>query len=262
MSRQNYYKQKIRISERKIDSDFILTQVRKERYFQPCIGCRKLLYLLKDILNENGVSLGRDRLFDLLREHNLLVKKKKKTVKTTNSRHNLPIIPNLIKDIEVTTPNQVWCSDLTYIRTADSFMYAALITDMRSRKIIGAHIGDSLESVGCIKALDMAAKTIKSGQKIIHHSDRGCQYACHEYHAKLKEYNISQSMTEANHCYENAMAERVNGILKHEFELDYKFKTKKQAIDAFYQAVEIYNYRRPHISLNYKTPAEVFKGAA
>ena len=261
MSRQNYYKHKIKVFERSIDSDFILKQVRKERYFQPCLGCRKLLYLLNDVLKDNGISLGRDRFFDLLREHGLLIEKKKKRPRTTDSRHNLPLTPNLIKDIKITAPNQVWCSDLTYIRTDENFMYAALITDMHSRKIVGMHIGDSLESIGCVKALEIAAKTILPGQRVIHHSDRGCQYCCHQYMDKLNEYNILASMTEANHCYENAMAERVNGILKQEFELDQKFRTKKQAIAAFYQAIEIYNNRRPHMSLNYRTPAEVFKNA-
>jgi putative transposase len=192
----------------------------------------------------------------------MLIEKKKSTPKTTNSRHCLPVFHNLVKDIEITAPNQVWCSDLTYIRTDENFMYAALITDMYSRKIVGAYIGDSLESIGCLEALDKALSDLPKYKYPIHHSDRGTQYCCHAYFNKLKERKLSVSITEVNHCYENAMAERVNGILKQEYELDSTFKTKKQAETAFYQAIHLYNTRRPHMSLDYCIPAEVHERAA
>lgn len=236
--------------------------VQEERCIQPRIGGKKLYKLLKCKLEEHGIFLGRDRFFDLLRENHLLVERKKSSPKTTNSRHSLPVFHNLVKGTKVTKSNQVWVSDITYLRTDEGFMYAAIITDMFSRKIIGTHVGDSLEALGCIEALEMAAKTLKPGQQPIHHSDRGCQYCCHAYVDKLNEYKVSISMTEINHCYENAMAERVNGILKQEYELDQTFRTKEQAKMTFDQSVEIYNNRRPHMSLNYRIPAEVYEEAA
>jgi transposase InsO family protein len=139
----------------------------------------------------------------------------------------------------------------------EGFMYAPLVTDLSSKKIVGEHIGDNLEACGCIAALDKALLELPAGKHPIHHSDRGTQYCCHDYVNRLQGRGLQISMTEENHCYENAVAERVNGILKDEFNLDYIFKTKNQAKTAFYQAVNIYNYRRPHMSLNYKCPAEV-----
>jgi putative transposase len=262
MSRQNYYAKRKRRVKEQIEEDLVLTLVKSERRIQSRIGSRKLLFLLKDDLNKNGVYIGRDRFFDLLRNNGLLIEKKKSKPRTTNSRHCLPVFRNLIKDTEITGPNQAWCSDLTYIRTGEGFMYASLITDMHSRKIVGAHIGDSLETYGCIAALDKALSTLPEDRKPIHHSDRGSQYCCHEYVKRLKNKSLPVSMTEINHCYENAMAERVNGILKQEYGLDYVFTTKEQTVKAFYEAIHIYNYRRPHMSLNYRKPAEVHEEAA
>ncbi len=261
MSRENFYKVRRNRKKHEIDADFVVSSVHSERRFQPRIGGRKLHYLLSEPLAEAKIFLGRDRLFGILRDYNLLVPRKKSEHKTTNSRHCLPVFHNLIKDMEVTGPNQVWVSDLTYIRTWEGFMYAALITDLYSKKIVGAHIGDNLEACGCIAALDKALLDIPSGVHPIHHSDRGSQYCCHEYVNRLHDNGLSISMTEENHCYENAVAERVNGILKDEFGLDYTFKTKAQAEAAFYQAVDIYNYRRPHLSLKYRFPADVHKQA-
>jgi len=141
-------------------------------------------------------------------------------------------------------------------------MYASIITDLYSRKIIGAHIGDNLEACGCIAALEKALLSLPVNKYPIHHSDRGSQYCCHEYVNMLKSKGLSISMTEENHCYENAVAERVNGILKDEFYLDQTFRTKAQAEETFYQAVYVYNYMRPHLSLCYKCPAEVHKQTA
>lgn len=141
-------------------------------------------------------------------------------------------------------------------------MYASLITDMASRKIVGAHIGDNLDARGCVSALEKALANLPYDKHPFHHSDRGSQYCCHEYVERLMRRKIPISMTEENHCYENAMAERVNGILKQEYELDQTFITKEQAMSAFYQAVYLYNHKRPHLSLNYKTPEEAHSGAA
>lgn len=240
-----------------MDEELILELVKQERRLQPRLGGRKLLHLLHGDLKEAGVSIGRDRFFELLAESDLLVVPKPGTPHTTNSRHSLPVFRNLLSGKELNRPNEAWVSDLTYIRTDEGFLYAALITDAYSRKIIGAHIGDSLEAEGCLCALEQALKTLPKGQKPIHHSDRGCQYCCHEYVERLLSRELTVSMTEVMHCYENAQAERVNGILKQEYELDRRFCTKAQAKKAFEQAVWLYNHRRPHLKLSYRFPADV-----
>jgi len=258
MSRQNYYAHRKRRAKLLIDEELILSLVRRERREQPRLGTRKVLTLIKNELEENNACLGRDRFFDLLRPNDLLIERKKSFIpKTTNSRHSLPVFRNLIKETEATAPNQIWVSDLTYIRTEEGFIYGALITDAYSRKIVGAYAGYTLEAEGCINALNGAIKELPENRFPIHHSDRGCQYCCHSYVDILQKRNLSVSMTEENHCYENAMAERVNGILKQEYGLDYTFPTKEQAVTAFYEAVNLYNNRRPHMSLNYMIPAIV-----
>jgi transposase InsO family protein len=262
MSRQNYYAARRLRQRREVDESLIVELVKRERRLQPRLGGRKLLRLLRADLHEAQVSVGRDRFFEVLAEHDLLVARKPKRVHTTNSRHNLPVFRNLLPDREPTGPNQVWVSDLTYIRTDEGFMYAAVIMDKFSRKIVGAHIGDSLEAQGCIEALEMALADLPANRFPIHHSDRGCQYCCHEYVRRLRDRGLSISMTEQNHCYENAQAERVIGILKQEYELDATFRTKRQAIRSFAQAVELYNHHRPHLSLNYAVPQQVHQRAA
>jgi putative transposase len=262
MSRQNYYAARRLRQSRQIDEALILQLVKRERRLQPRLGGRKLLYLLSADLEEAGVSIGRDRFFELLAESELLVIPKPGAPHTTNSRHSLPVFKNLLSGKELNGPNEAWVSDLTYIRTDEGFLYAALITDAYSRKIIGAHIGDSLEAEGCLCALEQALKTLPKGKRPIHHSDRGCQYCCHEYVERLLSSGLVVSMTEVMHCYENAQAERVNGILKQEYELDRRFCTKAQAKKAFEQAVWLYNHRRPHLKLGYRFPADVHKLAA
>ena len=262
MSRQNYYARRHQRHRRQIDAELVVALVQAERRRQPRLGGRKLLFLLRAQLTAAGVRLGRDRFFALLRAQGLLVKRKRGWPKTTNSRHSLPVFRNLVKELEVTAPDQVWVSDLTYLRTEEGFLYAALITDKYSRKIVGRHVGDSLESLGCQQALAMALAGLRADRYPIHHSDRGCQYCCHDYVELLAWRGLSISMTEALHCYENALAERVNGILKQEYELDGTFRTKQQARTAFQQAVALYNQRRPHLSLDYRTPDEVHSRAA
>jgi transposase InsO family protein len=262
MSRQNYYACERRRQRRVVDRDLVIELVNKERKVQPMIGTRKLMHMLGSEFEESGLKMGRDRMFDILREEDMLVTYRRTNVRTTNSRHSLPVFMNLIKDREATMPNQIWVSDLTYIRTDEGFMFAALITDIVSRKIVGYHISDSLESKGCLAALGMALKQLPSNRFPIHHSDRGCQYCCHEYVGQLMSRGLSVSMTEQNHCYENGLAERVNGILKTEYGLGSVYRTKEQSKRAFTQAVMVYNHRRPHLSLNYKTPSEVHEKVA
>lgn len=262
MSRQNYYAARRLRQRREIDEALIVELVRRERRMQPRLGGRKLLHLLRGDLDEANVRIGRDRFFEVLAENDLLVVRKPGRPRTTNSRHSLPVFRNLLEGRTLSAPNQAWVSDLTYIRTDEGFLYAALITDAYSRKIVGAHIGDSLEAEGCLAALEQALSDLPEGQHPIHHSDRGCQYCCHAYVERLQDRDLPISMTEIMHCYENAVAERVNGILKQEYEMDRTFRTKEQAQKGFKQAVWLYNHRRPHLKLNYRFPADVHLEAA
>ena len=262
MSRQNYYAARRLRQRREVDESMVVELVKRERRMQPRLGGRKLLHLVRPELDEAGVVIGRDRFFEVLAEHDLLVVRKPGRPHTTNSRHSLPVFHNLLAGRTFDAPNLAWVSDLTYIRTDEGFLYAALITDVFSRKIVGAHIGDSLEAEGCLAALDKALADLPSGMHPIHHSDRGCQYCCHAYVDRLQERKLSISMTEIMHCYENALAERVNGILKQEYELDRCFRTKAQAKKAFEQAAWLYNHRRPHLKLKYRFPADVHLEAA
>ena len=262
MNRQNYYSRRRQRQRREVDAGLVLQLVRDERRQQPRLGGRKLLCLVGSRLKAHGVEIGRDRFFRLLAENELLVERKPKQPRTTNSRHSLPVFHNQVEELTLTAPNQAWASDLTYLRTDQGFVFSALITDMFSRKIVGHFISDNLEAEGCLKALEMALKELPDGARPIHHSDRGCQYCCHLYVERLQKAGLGVSMTQEMHCYENALAERVNGILKQEYELDSTFRTKEQARVAFEQAVWLYNYRRPHMSLKYRFPAEVHQQAA
>jgi len=262
MSRQNYYAARRLRQRREVDEGMIVELVKRERRMQPRIGGRKLLHLLSPELAEAGVKVGRDRFFEVLAEADLLVVPKPGRPHTTNSRHCLPVFSNLLASRVLQAPNEAWASDLTYIRTDEGFLYASLITDAFSRKIVGYSIGDTLEAEGCLKALDLALSELSEDKHPIHHSDRGTQYCCHDYVDRLRSRNMPISMTEVMHCYENALAERVNGILKQEYEMDRTFRTKAQARVAFLQAVWLYNNRRPHLSLNYRFPADVHAEAA
>ncbi len=262
MSRQNYYAARSGRQRREIDEDLVLALIRRERRSQGRLGARKLLYLLRVDLEDAGVEIGRDRLFELLSRNDLLVKPKGQSARTTNSRHSLPVFRNLLAEMTLTAPNQAWVSDLTYIRTDEGFLYAALIMDAYSRKIVGFHLDDTLESIGCQTALKMALRDLPEGKTPIHHSDRGCQYCCHAYVELLQSRGLPISMTEILHCYENAKAERLNGILKGEYDLDQTFRNKAQAKQAFEQAVYLYNCRRPHSKLQYRFPADVHQEAA
>lgn len=262
MSRQNYYAVRRERQRRRVDEELVVSLVKRERREQPRLGTRKLQHMLAGDLAEAGVEIGRDRMFAVLRANGLLVERKRGRARTTNSRHCLPVFRNLVAGETPDGPHQILVSDVTYIGTEEGFLYAALITDMFSRKIVGCYIGDSLEADGCIRALRLAIVQLPATAHPIHHSDRGCQYCCHAYVERLEERGLPVSMTEVLHCYENAMAERVNGILKQEYELDRKFKTKAQAIAAFEQAVWLYNHRRPHLALDYRTPAQVHEQAA
>lgn len=258
MTRQNYYSRRQARQRQRVDSGLIASLVVQERQQQPRIGTRKLHTLYQATLMEAGVKVGRDRLFEVLGELELLVPPKRaESPRTTHSYHCLPVFTNRIKDLEVKKPNEVWVVDLTYIRTEMGFLYLALLTDKMSRKIVGYHCGDTLEAAGCLQALDQALADLPPGAHPIHHSDKGTQYCCHQYVNRLAARGLSVSMTETNHCAENALAERVNGILKSEYTLGTTFRCKKSARLAVNQAVHLYNNRRPHTALKMRFPAEV-----
>lgn len=219
---------------------------------------RKLQRSLDPEFNKANLKVGRDTLFNILRKHNMLTLRKKPTYRTTNSLHRFYKYHNIIKDLKASRPNQIWVSDITYIRTIKGFCYLALITDMYSRRIVGHDISNSLELKGCVRALNKALYQAKSIKGLIHHSDRGIQYCSNVYTQILKRNNIGISMTEENHCYENAMAERINGILKDEFYLDQTFDSLQHAKRATKNAINLYNEIRLHLSLDYKTPNMVY----
>jgi putative transposase len=220
---------------------------------------RKLQRSLYPEFNKANLKVGRDTLFNILRKYNMLTLRKKYSSRTTNSLHRFYKYHNIIKDLKASRPNQIWVSDITYIRTIKGFCYLALITDMYSRKIVGYDISDSLELKGCVRALNKALYQAKSIKGLIHHSDRGIQYCSNVYTQILKRHKISISMTEDNHCYENALAERINGILKDEFYLDQTFDSMAHAKRATKNAINLYNEIRLHLSLDYKTPNMVYK---
>ena len=206
--------------------------------------------------------MGRDRFFKLLREHNLLIQRKRGRKKTTDSRHSFRVYRNHYKDLEVTAAHQAWLADLTYIRTQEGFLYLSQISDAGTHKIIGYEASDRLEAEGCLASLEQALGQLPEGRQPLHHSDRGIQYCCSDYIGKLQTRGLSISMTEENHFYENAQAERLNGILKQECGLGACFRTKAEARQAVDQAVWLYNNFRPHMSLGYRTPSEVHAEAA
>jgi transposase InsO family protein len=258
MSRQNFYAVRQRRKSKEVDAELVAELVRQERKVQPRIGVRKLCMVLKPALAEAGIEIGRDRMFDALRERGLLVPPlPRQWPQTTHYNPSLPVFQNEIKGLEVNRTNQVWVSDLTYVRSDEGFLYVSLITDKYSRKIVGWHAEETLETKGPLKALEMALASLPADAKPIHHSDRGCQYCSHEYVNALKERGLSVSMTEENHCAENAMAERVNGILKQEYALGCGFKTKALARESIKEAVHLYNTRRLHGGINYQVPAQV-----
>jgi len=258
MTPQNYYARRSVWCRREVDLGMVLELVRVQREHQPRLGVRKLYSLLQVELKAAGVKMGRDRLFEELRKAGLLVERKPSAwPKTTNFNPNLPVFKNLIKRRSLTGRNQIWVADITYIRTEEAFMYLGLITDKWSRKIVGYHLGETLETDSPLRALAMALKGLKRDERPIHHSDRGCQYASHAYVQRVQQAGLKMSMTEQNHSAENALAERVNGILKQEYWLDAMFATKPEAREAARQGIHLYNHRRPHTALGNKTPASV-----
>lgn len=255
-SRQSYYKALKSQQKKLLESDKLKKMVDSIRQIMPRIGGKKLHYMLRAEMTESALKIGRDRFFEWLKENNQLIYPKRMHIHTTQSNHRFWIHQNLIQEVVPTQPNQLWVSDITYIRTREGFCFLALITDAYSRKIVGYDVSDSLELEGCLRALKSALQTASNLNQLIHHSDRGVQYCANQYTDLLKENGITISMAEKGNCYQNALAERVNGILKNEFNLDYNFRTKQLAYQTVRQSIYIYNQHRPHWGINLLTPQQ------
>lgn len=227
--------------------------VLKVRARMPRLGTRKLYFLLKDAFSAKGIKLGRDALFSLLRREHMLITRKKNYAKTTNSKHWLKKHPNLLRDVRPIHPEQVFVSDITYVKTREQTCYLSLVTDAVSRKIMGYNLSKDLGAESTVKALEAAIENKQRQVGTIHHSDRGLQYASAIYQEKLKKSGMIPSMTDGYDCYQNALAERVNGILKQEF-ITVTCNDIKELKTLVKESVEIYNSERPHLSLGMRTP--------
>lgn len=234
--------------------------VERQRKLLPRLGTRKLYHLISQELGQLNIKFGRDKLFALLSKHDLLIKPKRRYMQTTMSRHYLRKWPNITKGLKVKEPDQLWVSDITYIKTQEGNCYLNMVTDAYSRKIVGYAIDATMETTSMVNALKMAtAQKINTKAKTIHHSDRGLQYCSKEYVRLTAKNNIRLSMTENSDPYENALAERMNRTIKEEFGINRRLKTKKQAIQLVRESIYLYNTKRPHLSLNMRTPEQVYK---
>lgn len=236
----------------------MLQEVNAVRKRHKRMGGKKLHNKLLPFLSENHIKMGRDAFFDLLKSNDLLIRRRKRRIITTHSLHRFRKYPNKIKGITPSGPNQIWVSDITYWQTESGYVYISLITDAYSRKIVGYHVSNSLEASGPVLALEMALNQLQDRKEaLIHHSDRGVQYCSTEYINMLISNNIDISMTENGDPYENALAERVNGILKEEYLCDYAVQSLHQAQLTLAFVVELYNLERPHMSCELRTPEQV-----
>ena len=248
ISRQAYYKQIHSAKQKQAYAEYIISKVQDIRVIMPKLGTRKLYHLLGSSLH-----IGRDKLFSILRANKMLIKPVRSYIKTTMSKHWLRKHPNLLKDIVINGPEQVFVSDITYIKSKQKMHYLSLITDAYSRKIVGHHLSDDLGAESVSKALKMAVKNRMYKQPLIHHSDRGLQYCSDLYQKLLVKNKIIPSMTDGYDCYQNALAERINGILKQEF-LFNRCSNYQDLNLLIKQSIDLYNNKRPHLALNMKTP--------
>ena len=260
VTRQSYYQHFWQQEQLVFEDELVISEVLKIRKSHRHMGCRKLYELLQPFLLEHQIKMGRDRLFNVLSANYLLVRRRKKQTITTNSFHRFKKYPNLIRNLIPTSSNQLWVSDITYWRIKNGFLYISFITDAYSKKIVGYHLGDSLQTSETIQALEMAISTISNEKKeleLIHHSDRGTQYCSNEYVKLLENSNIGISMTENGDPLENAIAERVNGIIKEEYLNDYQVDNLEEAKELLDAVIQLYNNERPHMSIGNLTPNQV-----
>lgn len=260
ITRQAWYQQGWREEVQGIEEQLIIKEVIRLRKSHRRMGGRKLYELLELFMLEHQIKMGRDALFNVLSANGLLVRKRKRSVHTTQSFHWLRKYANLIRDFNPTAPNQLWVSDITYWKIRTGHVYISFVTDAYSRKIVGYQVAETLEAVETRLALEMALSTLSElPSSLIHHSDRGIQYCSSGYVKLLQDYGINISMTENGDPLENAIAERVNGIIKQEYLKGLEVANIKQAKTALQQAVHLYNHERPHNSIGNLTPENVHR---
>ena len=257
ITRQAYYKSKKALEKQLLEEEIVLGLVAEVRSKLPRLGTRKLYHLIKQDMESHGLKVGRDQLFKILRSNQMLVKVRRNRARTTFSYRWFNRFDNLSRDLEVTEPNQLWVSDITYVRVGHGFLYLSMITDAHSRRIVGYHLSKTLDRKGCIAALKMALSSTSSTDRLIHHSDRGVQYCSKEYTSLLTTNGISISMTQNYEPLDNPIAERMNGIIKGEFLETYNLRQVTDAKEGIKKAVALYNSMRPHNSLGLATPNEV-----
>lgn len=255
-SKQAFYKKKDIHLQKAHQHTTVKSLVMDIRRQLPRTGTRKLYFMIVKSLQEKNIKIGRDKLFSILKEEYLLVGRRRKYTKTTNSKHWLRKYPNTAKSLELTMPEQLWVADITYLQTRQGHEYLHLITDAYSKQIMGYELSGTLRASSTVKALKMALANRKYDHQLVHHSDRGLQYCSYEYTDLLRKNNVMISMTEQYDPYENAVAERINGILKDEFGLDTIFNSNKELEKQLDQAVDLYNNLRPHLSINMLTPKQ------
>jgi putative transposase len=241
-----------------LEQEIVLEKIYEIRKELPKTGCIKLYKELNNgFLQGHGISMGRDAVFNLVRSQGMLIKTKKKWVHTTNSFHRFKVHADLVQRRAALHAEEIWVSDITYLRTSACFVYLSLVTDAYSRKIVGYHLATDLKTIGCIKALKQALKgRLYPDRPLIHHSDRGTQYCCDDYVSLLRDSNIQISMTQTGSPYDNAIAERVNGILKMEFDMEKTFKNVTQAKSCVELGIHKYNNLRLHTSCQFQTPQD------
>jgi len=254
-SRQAFYGQNSQQNDKGLQDALVLKLVAEIRQDLPRCGVDKLHYMLQQSFAQHAIKLGRDGLYRLLGSYGLLIRHRSRRPYTTNSNHHYKKYPNLIKDMKLSAAGELWVSDITYIRKTSGFSYLSIITDAYSHKIVGYKLHPTLHSEGAVDALIMAAADTRKTASLIHHSDRGIQYCCSEYVRMIEHFEIQLSMTEKGDPYENAIAERVNGILKHEHGLKETFSSETEAKLAVEDAVRKYNEKRIHDSTARLTPA-------
>ncbi len=256
VTRQAMYQHGWHTESMTVEAELVIQQVVDIRNRHPVLGTRKLYAMLQTFLQEHGIKMGRDKLFDLLAAYKLLVRRRRRRISTTQSYHRFHKYPNLIRDMIPTAINQLWVCDITYYKVMGKFVYISFVTDAYSHKILGYHLAQTLETIHILAALQMAINSIDGliNHTIIHHSDRGVQYCSDEYVKLLEKTGISISMTENGDPLENAIAERVNGIMKEEYLHRYQYNAVKQIEQKLKEAVSLYNSERPHLSCSMLTP--------
>lgn len=259
-SKQAYYKHQQCRLKWQTDRQAALSLTNQLRYKLPRLGGRKVHYMLKEDFKKRQLKIGRDKLFSILREEGMLIAPRRSYTKTTNSKHWMRKYPNTVKETFIHRPEQVWVADITYLRTMNGFNYLHLITDAYSKQVMGYKVSKSMNADDTAQALRMAIKSRKYPlMPLVHHSDRGLQYCSETYTKLLRENSISISMTEQSDPYENAVAERINGILKDEFSLNEFFEDREQLKHQVKESIELYNNLRPHLSNHMLTPNDMHK---